>query len=195
MTAQPEAPMRPGSARAHRPTADDLERLAEFGHLVVAWIDDAGYPVSVATTGRVDVAGGTVELAPTAGLTIPTDRELDVIGSRIRPQPGVGYDQRRYVQLWGRVRDGLVFEPIRAWGWDENELPFFEYSERSVPQSRRYLAQLSEEKGRTIRPASRRSGSRCAPRACPSSRRRPCRCCWGSRSRPPTAPSPGGRRC
>jgi 1,4-dihydroxy-2-naphthoate octaprenyltransferase len=152
MTAQPEAPMRPGSARAHRPTADDLERLAEFGHLVVAWIDDAGYPVSVATTGRVDVAGGTVELAPTAGLTIPTDRELDVIGSRIRPQPGVGYDQRRYVQLWGRIRDGLVFEPIRAWGWDENELPFFEYSERSVPQSRRYLAQLSEEKGRTIRP-------------------------------------------
>lgn len=152
MTAQLDAPMRPGSARAHRPTTDDLERLAEFGHVVVAWVDDDGYPVSVATTCSVDVAAGTVALVPTAGLTIPTDRELDVIGSHIRPQPGVGYDQRRYVQLWGRVRDGLVLEPTRAWGWDENELPFFEYSERSVPQSRRYLAQLSEEKGRTIRP-------------------------------------------
>jgi len=31
-------------------------------------------------------------------------------------------------------------------------VPFFEYSERSVPQSRRYLAALSKEKGRTIRP-------------------------------------------
>ena len=152
MTAQLEAPMRPGSARAHRPTSEDLERLAEFGHVVVAWIDDDGYPISVATTCSVDGAAGTVALAPTAGLTIPTDRELDVVGSRIRPQPGVGYDQRRYVQLWGRVRDGLVFEPTRAWGWDENELPFFEYSERSVPQSRRYLEKLSEEKGRTIRP-------------------------------------------
>jgi 1,4-dihydroxy-2-naphthoate octaprenyltransferase len=39
-----------------------------------------------------------------------------------------------------------------VWGWDETEVPFFEYSERSVPQSRRYLAQLSEEKGRPIRP-------------------------------------------
>ncbi len=73
------------------------------------------------------------------------------MGSHIHPQPGIGYDERRYLQLWGRS-DGATFAPTRAWGWDEAEVPFFEYSERSVPQSRRYLAALSAEKGRTIRP-------------------------------------------
>src|SRR5206468_11808322 len=86
---------------------------------------------------------------------IPTDRQVNVLGSHIRPTPGQGYDERRYLQMWGAasIADGSVtFAPARAWGWDESEIPFFEYSERSVPQSRRYLAQLSEEKGRTIRP-------------------------------------------
>ena len=145
------APMRSGSIPAHPPTSVDLERLATYPHVVVSWIDDDGYPISVATTFEVDAAAGSVRLPEPAGMPIPTDRELSVMGSHIRPQPGIGYDERRYVQLWGRF-DGGSFTPTRAWGWDETEVPFFEYSERSVPQSRRYLAQLSEEKGRTIRP-------------------------------------------
>ena len=30
--------------------------------------------------------------------------------SHIRPQPGIGYDERRYVSLWGRLqrRDGRL---------------------------------------------------------------------------------------
>jgi len=145
------APMRSGSIPAHAPSATDLERLAAYPHVVVSWIDDGGYPISVATSFEVDPAAGTVRLARPAGLAIPTDRELSVTGSHIRPQPGIGYDERRYLQLWGRW-DGATFTPSRAWGWDETEVPFFEYSERSVPQSRRYLAALSVEKGRTIRP-------------------------------------------
>src|SRR5690349_358406 len=39
-----------------------------------------------------------------------------------------------------------------AWGWDEAELPFFEYSERSVPRSRRYFDALSAERGTPVRP-------------------------------------------
>ena len=147
-----EAPTRPGSVPAHDPTGADLERLATYPHVVVSWIDDDGYPISVATTFTVDLAAGTVKLTPPAGLPIPTDRQIGVLGSHIRPQPGIGYDERRYLQLWGRSSDGSTFAPARAWGWDETEVPFFEYSERSVPQSRRYLAALSEEKGRTIRP-------------------------------------------
>ena len=89
-------------------------------------------------------------------VAIPTDREINVIGSHIRPTPGAGYDERRYLQLWGRAAppsDGqMAFTPTRAWGWDEAEMPFFEYSERSVPQSRRYLARLSAEAGRPIHP-------------------------------------------
>ena len=142
---------RPGSVPAHTPTAADLERLATYPHVVVSWIDDRGYPISVATSFDTDADAGTVRLAEPAAPPIPSDRELSVMGSHIHPQPGVGYDERRYLQLWGRA-DAGTFTPTRAWGWDETEVPFFEYSERSVPQSRRYLAQLSKEKGRPIRP-------------------------------------------
>ena len=155
MSASPtRTPMRSGSVPAHDPTPDDLERLATFGHAVVSWIDDGGYPMSVATGFEADAAAGHVSLAKTSP-PIPTDRELAVVGSHINPTPG-GYDQRRYVELWGRAAavrgKRLRFTPTRAWGWDESEVPFFEYSERSVPQSRRYLAALSKEKGRPIRP-------------------------------------------
>jgi 1,4-dihydroxy-2-naphthoate polyprenyltransferase len=144
-------PMRPGSVPAHEPTKVDLERLATYPHVVVSWVADDGYPTSVATTFAVDAASGAVALDPPAGMPLPDDREVGMVASHIRPQPGVGYDERRYLQLWGRIR-GATFTPTRAWGWDEAEVPFFEYSERSVPQSRRYLAQLSAERGRTVRP-------------------------------------------
>ncbi|MEP7081389.1 MAG: prenyltransferase [Chloroflexota bacterium] len=138
---------------AHPPAAADLERLASFEHVVVSWVDDAGYPMSVATTFEADAEAVSVSLSPTIP-AIPTDRELSLVGSHIHPIPG-GYDERRYVELWGRATgdgSGVRFSPTRAWGWDEKETPFFEYSERSVPQSRRYLAALSEEKGRPIKP-------------------------------------------
>lgn len=144
--------MRSGSVPAHDPTSADLERLATYPHVVVSWVDERGYPTSVATAFETDAVAGTVALATPAGMPIPTDREINVTGSHIRPQPGIGYDERRYLQLWGRAPDGRTLTPTWAWGWDESETPFFEYSERSVPQSRRYLAALSEEKGRTIRP-------------------------------------------
>lgn len=135
-----------------------LAKLAAYPHVVVAWVDDDGYPVSVATSfavDRTDAAPGRV-LLDQPQPPIPTDREVSVIGSHIRPQPGVGYDERRYVCLWGQATldaEGRVaFNPQRAWGWDETEVPFFEYSERSVPQSKRYLARLSEERGVLVKP-------------------------------------------
>jgi len=149
-----QAPLRSGSVPAHAPTPADLERLATYPHLVVSWVADDGYPISVATTFETDASAGTISLSAPA-MSIPTDREIGLLGSHIHPIPG-GYDERRYLQVWGRAsdpREGRIgFAPARVWGWDETETPFFEYSERSVPQSRRYLAQLSKEKGRTIRP-------------------------------------------
>lgn len=147
---------RGGSTPAHVPDARDFAKLDGFPFVVVSWVDDSGYPVSVATSFRTDAAAGVVTLRRPAGdeVAIPIDREINVCGSHIRPQPGQGYDERRYLQLWGRAAAAgeLTFTPTRAWGWDEQEVPFFEYSERSVPQSRHYLADLSREKGRTIRP-------------------------------------------
>src|SRR3990172_8384776 len=57
--------------------------------------------------------------------------------------------------MWGTVgagEGGLVFRPKRAWGWDEADVPFFEYSERSNGQAQRYLRQLSQEQGREVKP-------------------------------------------
>jgi 1,4-dihydroxy-2-naphthoate polyprenyltransferase len=148
------APLRSGSVPAHAPTSADLERLATYPHLLVSWVAEDGYPISVATRFEIGPSAGTITLDAPA-MPIPTDREIGLLGSHIHPTTG-GYDERRYLQVWGRardVRDGRIgFTAARVWGWDESETPFFEYSERSVPQSRRYLEQLSKEKGRTIRP-------------------------------------------
>jgi 1,4-dihydroxy-2-naphthoate octaprenyltransferase len=112
--------------------------------------------LSVAVDAVVDPARGSAALAAPAGFVMPTTREISLTGSHIRPQPGYGYDERRHVTVWGRVSDdgagGLTLTGTRAWGWDESEVPFFEYSERAVRQSRRYFDALTAERGTPVRP-------------------------------------------
>jgi 1,4-dihydroxy-2-naphthoate octaprenyltransferase len=135
-----------------------LGKLAGYPYTTVFWCDDEGGPISVPVTDFVvEEERGRVSLAPIAGQSarVPRDREVGLISGHIRRQPGIGYDERRYVELWGRVRDTrerLVFEPMDAWGWDETELPFPEYSERGVQQAIRYFGGLSAQVGREVRP-------------------------------------------
>ena len=124
---------------------------------MIAFVDDDGYPLSVATDFRTDAERGVVALRGVAGDEVqpPEGEQVNVVFSHIRPQPGVGYDERRYVSLWGTLQraDGeLVLKPERVLHWDEEEMPFFEYSERSVPQAHRYFDRVSEESGRDVRP-------------------------------------------
>lgn len=131
-----------------------LAKLATYQHVVVAWIGDDGYPVQTAVNFNVDQRQGALRLHRT-GLPLPADREVDVTASHIRPQPGVGYDERRYISLWGRLApegDEMVLRPRRVWGWDEAETPFFEYVERSNPQAKRYLDELSRQRGAKLKP-------------------------------------------
>jgi 1,4-dihydroxy-2-naphthoate polyprenyltransferase len=125
-----------------------------YRHAVLVFLDDDGFPLSVATGFRVDADGGTVSLdQPQAGQRVP-EGEVSVVFSHIRPQE-IGYDERRYVTLWGRLRTagaGLEFLPKRAASWDEQRVPFFQYSELTVPQAKRYLDRLSRERGREVRP-------------------------------------------
>ena len=138
-----------------------LDKLASYPFHIASWVDEAGYPVSVAVQATIDPASRVATFAPPAGLTIPTDRDVSLTGSHIRPQPGYGYDERRHVTVWGRVSPGirpdtmarsLTLTGREAWGWDETEVPFFEYSERSVPRSRRYFDALSAERGTPVKP-------------------------------------------
>jgi 1,4-dihydroxy-2-naphthoate octaprenyltransferase len=140
-----------------KPDPELLGALEErFRHAVIAFVDSDGYPMSVATEFRVDPERGVVVLQAVAGeVQPPVDEQVNVVFSHIRPQPGVGYDERRYISLWGALRPAegaLEFTPDRVQGWDEQDMSFFEYSERGVPQAHRYLEQVSAETGREVRP-------------------------------------------
>ncbi len=133
-----------------------LEKLATYPFHVLIWVGADGYPVNVAVEATIDPAAGVASFAVPAGLDLPAGGEISLTGSHIRPQPGYGYDQRRHVTVWGAVatdRPGrLTLTAERAWGWDEAEVPFFEYSERSIGQSRKYFDALSRERGTPVRP-------------------------------------------
>ena len=136
--------------------AAGLERLAGYPFHVLTWVDARGYPTSAVVVATVDPTTGTAAFAPPPGLDVPVDRELSLTGSHIRPQPGYGYDERRHVTVWGRAtatpEGRLRLTGTDAWGWDEQETPFFEYSERSTAQSKRYFDALSSERGTPVKP-------------------------------------------
>jgi 1,4-dihydroxy-2-naphthoate octaprenyltransferase len=134
---------------------DALSRLPGFSHAVLVVPDEGGYPLSVATSFRV--VDGTVEVTPasTGPRAIRDTVDARLVVSHIRPYPGVGYDQRRYIELSGALSVGgsaWRFNPQSARGWDEQELSFPELCQRALPQARRYLAGLSTERGREVKP-------------------------------------------
>lgn len=136
-------------------TRQGLEKLASYPFAILTYVDGTGYPVSVAVRAAVDPTSGTAAFTAPAGLTVPTGVDISLTGSHIRPQPGYGYDERRHVTVWGHATqtgDQVTFAGARAWGWDEAEVPFFEYSERSVGQSKRYFDALSAERGTPVKP-------------------------------------------
>jgi 1,4-dihydroxy-2-naphthoate octaprenyltransferase len=152
---------RPDSA-ARLPATDPvtprrgLEKLATYPYVIVTWVGDDGVPVSAAITAAFDPAAGSASFTGPAGLVVPTDRDLSITGSHIHPQPGYGYDERRHITVWGQVEPAaegtFVLRPTSAWGWDESEIPFFEYSERNVGRARTYFDAISAERGTPVRP-------------------------------------------
>ncbi len=133
-----------------------LEDVEVFSHAVIAFVDENGYPVNVGTTFRTNRERGTIELDRPAITGDPTRvPEVNVTFSQVHPQPGVGYDQRRYISVWGKVeaRNGtLELRPQRTHGWDEERMSFFELCERSVPTAHTYMRKLSAERGKEVKP-------------------------------------------
>ncbi|MDQ5815853.1 MAG: prenyltransferase [Actinomycetota bacterium] len=133
-----------------------LEDVAGYGHAVLAYTSEDGYPVNVATDFETVPERGTIRLDRPSGPSEPAEgAEVNVTFSHVHPQPGVGYDQRRYISIWGpltKVNGSLELDPQRTHGWDEQRLSFFELCERSVPAAHRYMQKLSEERGETVKP-------------------------------------------
>ena len=132
-----------------------LEDVAGYTHAVIAFTDKDGYPIAFATDFTVDDGAGVVRFElPAPPISVPDGTEVNVTFSHIRPYPGVGYDQRRYVSLWGRVsvsHGAIELRPERTHGWDENRMSFFELCERSVPTAHEYMRKLGEEQGRPVK--------------------------------------------
>lgn len=118
-----------------------------YEEAVVAYIDDHGYPMNVPVS--IDIEGDRLRIG--TDWELPPGTRVVVTASHIRPQPGTGYDQRRYVNAWG-IYDSGEIAVERITGWDETEVPFFEYCERSVVQANAYLKKLSEERGYEVLP-------------------------------------------
>ena len=133
-----------------------LEDVEVYNHAVIAFVDENGYPVSAATNFKTNRDKGTIELDRPEVTSDPTvAREVNVTFSHVHPQPGVGYDQRRYVSIWGKVEahnGTLELTPQRTHGWDEERMSFFELCERSVPTAHMYMRKLSAERGEDVKP-------------------------------------------
>ena len=135
--------------------AEGLSRLGAFSHAILSFVGDDGYPVAVATGFRV--ADNVIAVEPVS-LDEPSlggENEIHLVFSHIRPQPGVGYDERNYVEFTGRLNTAgpaWTFIPASARGWSESDIPFMELCERALPQARRYLASLSDERGVEVKP-------------------------------------------
>jgi 1,4-dihydroxy-2-naphthoate octaprenyltransferase len=135
---------------------EGLSKLAGFPFALLTWVDAEGMPMSAAVEAEVDMATGTASFRVPAGFDVPPGVIVSLTGSHIRPQPGFGYDERRHVTVWGTAAtssDGrLQLRAERAWGWDESEVPFPEYAERTVRQSHAYYERISDEQGQRVRP-------------------------------------------
>lgn len=124
------------------------EKAGKFSHCVLSFVDDDGYPMSVASQFTSDASSRSLEVGPLSSEVLPDDgQQVNVTFSHIRPVQGMGYDQRRYVSVWGRAsvlgpKVSIALE--EASGWDENETPFFEYCERGVPAGHRYFQEAKQ---------------------------------------------------
>ena len=94
-----------------------LEKLATYPYQVATWIDDAGYPVSVAVEAQIDLAAGTARFDAPAGLSIPVVGDISMTGSHIRPAARLRLRRTpSYHGLGTRRRDRRNRRPPRSDG-------------------------------------------------------------------------------
>jgi 1,4-dihydroxy-2-naphthoate polyprenyltransferase len=133
-----------------------LAEIGQFTRAVLSFVDQRGYPLSVATGFRADTDRGTIQLDRPGLAEGPVEGEtVGVVFSSVRPYPGVGYDQRRYINVIGTVTEvngSVHIHPTRVHGWDEERMSFFELCERSVPTGHRYMQKLSAERSEPVKP-------------------------------------------
>jgi hypothetical protein len=122
----------------------DLKRLANFRYAVITHIDHDGFPFSVATNFQISPKGEILLKKPGSPSNLQ-GKKVGVLFNSITAVPTVGYNERRYMLVWGTTSDHqgmLKLNPERLSEWDEKILPFDQLCARAAPQGAKYLASL-----------------------------------------------------
>ncbi len=122
----------------------DPDRLSRFRYGVVTWIDQDGFPFSVATDFLLSENGEILLKKPSAP-AITTGGLVGVLFNHITGIPTGGYTDRRYMLVWGRVSEDKGFLKLHAEElseWDEKILPFDKLCAGAAPQAKKYLESL-----------------------------------------------------
>ena len=121
--------------------AIDFERLAEFKYAIINAVGEDGFPFSLPTD---------FELTPQKEILLKKPRtsfpllgnHVGVLFNHISAIPTGGYTDRRYILVWGKLKEQkgmLKLEPQTMTEWDERILPFGELCAKAAPQGQRYL--------------------------------------------------------
>lgn len=122
----------------------DPDRLSRFRYGIVTWIDDDGFPFSVATDFLLSENGEILLKKPSALPPVSHSR-VGVLFNHITGIPSGGYTDRRYMLVWGKISEDkgfLKLHPEEISEWDEKILPFDKLCAAAVPQGKRYLESL-----------------------------------------------------
>ena len=122
----------------------DYQRLAKFSYAIITTIGDDGYPFSVST--GFQLTPDKKILLERPGMPSKLEgKRVNVLFNHITGIPTGGYTDRRYMLLWGTLREDhgkLRLDHEKLSEWDEKILPFPEYCAKSAPQGARYLEQF-----------------------------------------------------
>ncbi len=119
----------------------DFNRLTSFKYAIINAIDEDGFPFSLPTDFEVTPQKEILLAKPLTNLPL-LGRHVGILFNHISAIPTGGYTDRRYMLVWGRLRDQkgkLKLDPESMTEWDEKILPFGELCAKAAPQGQRYL--------------------------------------------------------
>jgi 1,4-dihydroxy-2-naphthoate octaprenyltransferase len=159
--AAPEAEQRPAPPEEPEENgpvtvAEGVALLAAYPRAVLSWIAEDGYPMNFDVEIEVKPAESTVRFDEPPGFHIAAGTPVAITESHVRPLPDGGFDERRYVTVWGlvsaRPRNRYAVMPHRVWAWGEDDEPLAASYGRRLPQARRYFEAVSVGHSVAIRP-------------------------------------------
>lgn len=153
---QPPAPREEPEESSPVTVAEGVALLAAYPRAVLSWIAEDGYPMNVDVEIEVKPAESTVRFDEPPGFHIAAGTPVAITESHVRPLPDGGFDERRYVTVWGlvsaRPRNRYAVMPHRVWAWGEDDEPLAASYGRRLPQARRYFEAASVGHSVAIRP-------------------------------------------